>query len=304
MQSASDSSSDMEAVAASPAPVASRKAPVVPGAPKPVVRTASRSVLVSRASVEQPTFDDTDDELGIAKKESPPAPPAKKARVAKREARAGVVRRLFATSEGALRAKVDELLSIDLEVAIVPMNYAIAHQPLQDGAHYVDCHTYRNNSPAENFDVDESSPDEAAGRLKRKGKNDSIVSDCEPEVFLPMSAFGKEGPLPPDTWPRKDVWEPGAAELAGIAVHAYEIADYLLASKRNAVIVVSKKGGNAPKLLAGCVAQAVRKLATRDEAIAIVGHRAPYPTGELVRIYDAFPKWTRITAPHEIVSFA
>lgn len=262
MDSESDSSSPDMHVAAAPAPTpgANRKAPAcAPGAPKPVARVASRTTLVSYVCEEQPTFGDTDDELGVAKEDCVPMQqPAKKAKIAKKEKKEPVARRLFVSSEGALLTKVDELVCNNFDVAIVPMNYSIAHRPLQNGSHYMDCHAYRQDSPAENFDVDETG----------------------------------------------NAWEPGAAELSGIAVSAYEIAEFLLESDRNSAIVVSKRGGNAPKLLAGCAAQAVRKLGTRERAASIIGHQAPHPAGELKKVYDAFPKWTRVAAPREIVSFA
>jgi len=263
MDSDSDSSSsDHMQVAAAPAPTpnANRKAPATcaPGAPKPVARAASRTKLVSYVCEEQPTFGDTDDELGIAKEDRMPMQPAKKAKIAKKEKKEPVARRLFVSSEGVLLTKVDELVLNDYNVAIVPMNYSISHRTqLPNGAHYMDCHAYRQDSPAENFDVVETG----------------------------------------------NAWEPGAAELAGIAVTAYEIAEFLVESERNSVIVVSKRG-NAPKLLVGCASQVVRKLVPRGEAASIIGHQAPHLTGELKKVYEAFPKWTRVTAPHEIVSFA
>lgn len=211
-------------------------------------------MLVSSVCEHQPTFGDTDDELGISVDDRVPLQPAKKA---KKETKEPVARRLFVVSEGTLFAKVEELIDNGFNVEVVPMNYSIAHRKLQSGAHYKEICTYRLDSPAENFDVDETG----------------------------------------------NAWEPGAAELAGIAVYAYEVADFLLESERNSVIVVSKRGGNAPKLLAGCAAQAVRKLATREK-VALIGGRSPHPTGELKKVYEAFPKWTRVTAPHEIVSFA
>lgn len=260
MDSDSGSSPDMQVEEApSPAPCANRKASVrAPGAPKPAARVARRTMLVSYVCEKQPTFGDTDDELGISEEHRVPSQPVKKAKIAKKERKGPVARRLFVSSEGALLTKVDELVCNDLNVAIAPMNYSITNRKFNNDAHYMQVNSYRCDAPAENLDVDETG----------------------------------------------NAWEPGAAELAGIAVNAYEIADFLLESERNAVIVVSKRGGNAPKLLAGCAAQAVRKLAAREEAALIVGHQAPHPTGELKKVFDAFPKWTRITAPHDIASFA
>lgn len=209
-------------------------------------------VLSSRLAV-QPTFGDTDDELGITENSQHKPSIAKKQK--KIEA---PPKRLSFASESTLYSKIDALVSIGYTVLVYPMNWRVCRWGI-GSASVVECHVYRNGIQAENMDVEDyhASP-----------------------------------------------WEPGRAELAGIAVLAYEIAETLTHDDAVAVVVVSKKGGNAVRLLAGCAALAVRRIASPEKSKSIVGAYAPQPTGKLKKIYDAFPKWTKITAPHEIVSFA
>ena len=209
------------------------------------VKKQRKLVLSARLAV-QPTFGDTDDELGITDR-SEKKPIAKKQK--KIEASP---KRLSFASESTMCSKIDALVSMGHTVLIYPMNYSIS--PVGN-ANLVECHAYRNGVQAENLDVDE-----------------------------------------------RTSYEPGRAELTGIAVLAYEIAETLTDDDSVAVVVVSKKGGNAARLLAGCAALAVRRIASPDKAKSIVGGHAPQPTGELKKIYDAFPKWSKVTAPHEIVS--
>ena len=224
--------------------------PVAPGAPKPAKRTFVRTILLGPTlAVAQPTFGDTDDELGVSDCDDRPNPTVKKQ---KRPAK-----RLDFASESNLAAKLDALACNGRSVFVFPMNYATGNRAAGI-AHVVECFAYRNGVQAENLDVVDETKE----------------------------------------------WEPGRAELAGIAVAAFEIAEILTTDDTSAVVVVSKKGGNAAKLMAGCAAQAVRRLGSQEQAKSIVGGYAPQPVGALKRIYESFPKWTKTTAPHEITAFA
>ena len=64
------------------------------------------------------------------------------------------------------------------------------------------------------------------------------------------------------------------AELDGFAVLAWEVAEELVANDRQGAVIVSEHGADAVKLLAGCVSQAVRRLASKEVAAKIVGSRA------------------------------
>jgi len=241
-----DSGSDSEIEATE----STTTSPGAPGAPKPAIRTFVRSILLGPTlAIDQPTFGDTDDELGATDSVGRPTPAAKKQ---KRPAK-----RLEFASESNLASKLDDLAANGHSISIFPMNYSTGQHAI-GSADVVACFAYRNDAPAENLEV---------------------VDETK-------------------------LWEPGRAELAGIAVAAFEIAEILTTDDTSAVVVVSKKGGNAAKLLAGCAAQAVRRLVSREHAKSIIGSYAPQPTGDLKRIYEAFPKWTKITAPHEIVGFA
>ena len=98
-------------------------------------------------------------------------------------------------------------------------------------------------------------------------------------------------------------WEPGKAELDGFAILAWDIAEAMISDDRRAVIVVSDLGGDAAKLLAGCAAQATRRLASKDAATRMVGSRAIRPSPkavDLLKIYTNFASWTKIQARGEI----
>jgi hypothetical protein len=209
-----------------------------------------KTVVVS-TKVEQPTFGDTDDELGVTtqaikkqkveKKKSPPAPKTHRLQIASRNTIHGVLQ---------------EMDCMGHTVRVYPLNYTI--KASGSDVEIVPCHAYRKGSPAENYDVDE-----------------------------------------------KDGWDPGHAEMEGIAVLAYEIAEWLCENEGNAVVVVSNHCGDATRLLAGCAAQAVRRLLgkTSKEASAIVGSQASKPRSSVLKkVYEDFGKWTKITARANITS--
>ena len=125
-------------------------------------------------------------------------------------------------------------------------------------------YVYRNGSPAENFDVVEP----------KKSKS------------------------------KQDQFEPGRAELVGIAVAAFEIAEFLVEDEQNAAIVVSKEGGDAARLVAACVAQVVRRqVVGAATAQAIVGRSTQPAHPGLKKLVNKFKTWSKSTAKFEIADF-
>jgi hypothetical protein len=225
-----------------------------PDAPNPAKKTARR--FKSTKCVLQPTFGDTDDELGVDPTQVPSQPANKKQKKKKEENQeTSDSKRLCFASAKTVDKTIQTLLDLDYHVTVYLMNTALANRRFC-GAKVADCYEYRGGAQSANFDVDES----------------------------------------------ETSWDPGHDELVGIAHSAYEIADYLIENDRNVAIVLSTRGKDAARLLAACAAQAVRKQAPRAVATSIIGPKAPHTTGLLNNIYQKFPTWSRITAPHEITT--
>jgi hypothetical protein len=122
-------------------------------------------------------------------------------------------------------------------------------------------------------------------------------------TVVPCHAYRQGSPAENLDVQEKGGWDPGKAELDGFAVIAYEIAEDLVNNDRHGAVIVSDNGGDAVKLLAGCVCQAVRRLASKDAATKIIGTRAIQPSSknpDLCKIYKSFGSWTKVTARAEI----
>jgi hypothetical protein len=122
-------------------------------------------------------------------------------------------------------------------------------------------------------------------------------------TVVPCHAYRNGSPAENFDVQEKGDWDPGKAELDGFAVLAWEIAEDLVNNDRHGAVIVSEQGGEAVKLLAGCVCQAVRRLVSKDAAIKIVGSRAIQPSSknpDLCKIYKSFGSWTKVTARAEI----
>lgn len=203
-----------------------------------------KTILVS-SEVQQPTFGDTDDELGVTKQ------PRKKQKAESKKAKVLNTRRLQIASRSTIHGVLEQLDCMGYKIRVYPLNYAIKVSGV--AAEVVPCHTYRKGSPAEDYDVAEE----------------------------------------------KDGWDAGHAEMEGIAVLSYEIAEWLCEDETNSVVVVSNVCGDAARLLAGCTAQAVRRVLgkTSESTTEIIGSQASKPRCALLRkVYEDFGKWTKITA--------
>ena len=242
--------------------------------------SAPVAILGSRPAAIQPTWD-TDEELGIKGRDDSdsdddraPAPVAVK-RQKTGKSKPLPPKRLHVTSRSAFYSLFEECESAGYNVAVWVLNTSIR---LPTTVMPMPCHAYRNDSPCENLDVDERvTPKAQAKKMRKDGTECDILNG----------------------------WDPGRADLAGIAVAAWEIADHVVQYELNVAVVVSDAGGDAAKLLAGCAAQAIRRLATAEEAKSVIGAEAPQATKEqFKKIYKAFSRWTRTTAPHEIMDFA
>ena len=242
--------------------------------------SAPVAILGSRPAVVQPTWD-TDEELGIKGRDGDSdddddfAAPVSVKRQKTSRSRPLPPKRLHVTSRSAFYSLFEECDSAGFEIAVWVLNTSIR---LPTAVTPMPCHAYRQDSPCENLDVDERVTPEAQRKKMRKEGTEADILDG---------------------------WDPGRADLAGIAVAAWEIADYVVQDELNVAVVVSHAGGDAAKLLAGCAAQAIRRLATAEEARAVIGTEAPQPKKEqFKRIYKAFSRWTRTTAHHEIMDHA
>lgn len=237
---------------------------------------------VSRVADEQPTFGDTDEELGIKGRDSDadsdddlaPAPVAVK-RQKTSKAKERPPERIYVVSRTEFYATYEKLGSAGYDLAVWTLNHSVR---LPSDVTPMACFAYRNDSQCENLEVDE--------RVTPAAQRKKLEADGRAEESM-------------------NGWEPGRADLAGIAVAAWEIADYVVKDDMNVAIVASEIGGDAAKLLGGCAAQAVRRMATAEEAKAIIGTEAPQPKKEQFRkIYRKFRDWTRTTAAHEIMDHA
>lgn len=92
-------------------------------------------------------------------------------------------------------------------------------------------------------------------------------------------------------------WQPTRDELVGVATTAWEIARLLEKDTDNAIVIVSKKGKDAARFLAGCAAGAVKRLVGAAAAQAIGGRAAVKPAdAKLRRIVEKFKNWSEVVA--------
>jgi len=122
-------------------------------------------------------------------------------------------------------------------------------------------------------------------------------------TIVPCHAYRHGSPAENFQVQEKGGWDPGKAELDGFAVLAWEIAEDLVANDRHGAVIASDVGGDAVKLLTGCVSQAIRRLVSKEVATKIVGSRAIQPSSKnpyLCNIYKSFGSWTKVTARSEI----
>lgn len=231
----------------------------------------------AKRAAEQPTFGDTDDELGISENGESNTGSSSKPTVKRQKLKAKqqTSKRLFVASASSFHAVYEDLDSRGYSIAAWPLNNSIR---LPSDVTLMPCHAYRNGTPCENLDVDERVATKAQ---KKKAKDDACGDDFQ------------------------DGWDPGRADLAGIAIAAYEIADYILDDEDNAAVVVSELGGDATKLLVGCAAQAIRRIGTPEEAKKIFGSTIDHPAKpQFKKISTSFANWTRVTAQVEIMDHA
>lgn len=83
----------------------------------------------------------------------------------------------------------------------------------------------------------------------------------------------------------------GHAELSGIAVKAYEVAEFLLETPNAAAIVSSRKGGVATKLLVACTLAALRVKNKKKAAQIITGRQPMLKHTIALKFLEAFKTW-------------
>lgn len=94
----------------------------------------------------------------------------------------------------------------------------------------------------------------------------------------------------------KDLWEPGHAEITGLAVAAFDIADLINRSGKTAAVICSNKGADAPRTLACCARLALRTIDKKKAKLALKG-QAPVPKSAMLKAFvQEFATFKRDTA--------
>jgi len=126
--------------------------------------------------------------------------------------------------------------------------------------------------------------------------------------FVPLNTGFKSSDATPIDVGKVDVEEskdgawrsPTRTELK-YASEAIETAtNMLLQDEKTACLVISTHGGDAARLVAGCIAKATKK----TEKGLTVGTIPPPSSNPALAIHQSYSRWTRITARAEILKFA
>jgi hypothetical protein len=109
----------------------------------------------------------------------------------------------------------------------------------------------------------------------------SLEHACEFHGAIPGAHFNVD----------EQAFNPGADETCGIFVYAFEVADAVIKNRKQAVVLTSKKGGDAPKLVGALASAIVKRRFSRTEATKLLGGTSGMLLKESTpakRIFDLF----------------